>query len=66
MPPPRRFAFCAVLSCARLEPKRLCFVRGAAGRPPVLILVEAQKNHHPNLTIEPDILLDSGAAQYGG
>ena len=57
---------CAVLSCARLEPKRLCFVRGAAGKPPVLILVEAQKNRRPGLTIEPDILLDSGAAQYGG
>lgn len=57
---------CAVLSCARLEPKRLCFVRSAAGKPPVLILVEAQKNRRPGLTIEPDILLDSGAAQYGG
>ena len=39
---------------------------GAAGKPPVLILVEAQKNRRPGLTIEPDILLDSGAAQYGG
>ena len=55
-----------MLSCARLEPKRLCFVRGAAGKPPVLILVEAQKNRRPGLTIEPDILLNSGAAQYGG
>lgn len=56
---------CAVLSASRLEPKRLCFVRGAAGKAPVLILVEAQKNRRPGLTIEPDILLDTGAAQYG-
>lgn len=56
---------CTVLSNARLEPKRLCFVRSAAQKPPVLILVEAQKNRRPGLVLEPDILLSSGAAQYG-
>lgn len=56
---------CTVLSNARLEPKRLCFVRHAAQKPPVLILLEAQKNRRPGLVIEPDILLSAGAAQYG-
>lgn len=56
---------CAVLSNARLEPKRLAFVRTHAGAEPILILVEGRKNRKPGLTIEPDVLLDSGASHYG-
>lgn len=56
---------CAVLTAARLEPKRLAFVRSAVNRSPILILVEGRKNRRPGLAVEPDILLDSGAAQYG-
>ena len=56
---------CAVLSAARLEPKRMAFVRPRAGADPVLILVEGQKNRKPGLRFDPDFLLDSGVSLYG-
>lgn len=70
-----RFALCqrpdqlAEVLCAlravRLEPKRLAFVRQRAGRVPGLFLVEAQKGRRPGLRLEPDILIETGAARYG-
>ncbi|HIZ61860.1 MAG TPA: methyltransferase [Candidatus Gemmiger avistercoris] len=70
-----RFALCqrpdqlAEVLCAlravRLEPKRLAFVRQRAGRVPGLFLVEAQKGRRPGLRLEPDILIEAGAARYG-
>ena len=53
------------LRAARLEPKRLAFVRQRAGSTPWLFLVEAQKGRKPGLKLEPDILIESGAARYG-
>ena len=53
------------LRTARLEPKRLAFVRQRAGSTPWLFLVEAQKNRKPGLKLEPDILIESGVARYG-
>ena len=53
------------LRAARLEPKRLAFVRQRQGSTPWLFLVEAQKNRRPGLKLEPDILIESGAALYG-
>ena len=53
------------LRAARLEPKRLAFVRQRAGSTPWLFLVEAQKGRKPGLKLEPDILIESGVARYG-
>ena len=70
-----RFAMChrpqrlaevfAALQAARLEPKRLAFVKNKAGGAPWLFLVEAQKNRRPGLIVEPDVLISAGAALYG-
>ena len=53
------------LRTARLEPKRLAFVRQRTGSTPWLFLVEAQKGRKPGLKLEPDILIESGVARYG-
>ena len=50
---------------ARLEPKRLVFVKNRAGDAPWLLLVQAQKGRRPGLRVEPDLLLTAGGAQYG-
>lgn len=70
-----RFAMChrpqrlaevfAALRAARLEPKRLAFVKNKASGAPWLFLVEAQKNRRPGLIVEPDVLISAGAALYG-
>ena len=70
-----RFAMChrpqrlaevfAALQAARLEPKRLAFVKNSAGGKPWLFLVEAQKNRRPGLIVEPDVLISAGTALYG-
>lgn len=70
-----RFAVChrperlaevlAVLRANRLEPKRLAFVKNKADGAPWLFLVEAQKNRKTGLRIEPDVLIEAGAAMYG-
>lgn len=70
-----RFAMChrperlaevlAVLRAHRLEPKRLAFVKNRANSAPWLFLVEAQKNRKTGLRIEPDVLIEAGAAMYG-
>ena len=69
-----RFAFClppdrlaqafGVLAAARLEPKRLRFVKKEPQRAPWLFLCEAQKNRRPGLRVEPDLCLQAGA-RYG-
>ena len=56
---------CTELSNARLEPKRLAFVRVCSTSRPILILVEGRKNRKPGLTLEKDILLEEGASHYG-
>ena len=53
------------LRAARLEPKRLAFVRQRTGSTPWLFLVEAQKGRKLGLKLEPDILIESGVARYG-
>ena len=53
------------LRTARLEPKRLAFVRQRTGSTPWLFLVEAQKGRKTGLRVEPDVLITSGAAMYG-
>ena len=53
------------LRAARLEPKRLAFVRQRTGSTPWLFLAEAQKGRKPGLKLEPDILIESGVARYG-
>ncbi|HIZ43007.1 MAG TPA: methyltransferase [Candidatus Gemmiger excrementigallinarum] len=53
------------LRAARLEPKRLAFVRQRPGSIPWLFVVEAQKGRHPGLRLEPDLLIEAGAARYG-
>ena len=53
------------LRAARLEPKRLAFVRQRTGSTPWLFLVEAQKGRKPGLKLESDILIESGVARYG-
>lgn len=63
--PERLAEVLAVLRAARLEPKRLALVKNRAGDTPWLFLVEAQKNRHTGLRLEPDILLTAGAALYG-
>ena len=55
----------ATLRAARLEPKRLAFVKNAPDRAPWLFLVEAQKGRKTGLRVEPDILITTGAALYG-
>ncbi len=69
-----RFALChrparlaevfAALKAARLEPKRLAFVKNKAQGAPWLFLVEAQKNRKAGLIVEPDILIATGSALY--
>lgn len=53
------------LRAARLEPKRLAFVRSRPGAPPGLFLVEARKSGRPGLRLEADVLIGTGAARYG-
>lgn len=53
------------LRAARLEPKRLAFVRQRTAARPGWFLVEAQKGRKPGLKLEPDILIESGVARYG-
>ena len=55
----------AALRAARLEPKRLAFVKNRPDAAPWLFLVEAQKGRKTGLRVEPDILIQSGAALYG-
>lgn len=55
----------AALRAARLEPKRLAFVKNRPDATPWLFLVEAQKGRKTGLRVEPDILIQSGAALYG-
>lgn len=63
--PERLAEVLAVLRAHRLEPKRLAFVKNRADGAPWLFLVEAQKNRRTGLRIEPDILINAGAALYG-
>lgn len=53
------------LRAARLEPKRLAFARQRPGSTPWLFVVEAQKGRRPGLRLEPDLLVETGAARYG-
>lgn len=53
------------LRAARLEPKRLAFVRQRPGSIPWLFVVEAQKGRRPGLRLEPDRVIEAGAARYG-
>lgn len=55
----------AALRAAHLEPKRLAFVKNRPDAAPWLFLVEAQKGRKTGLRVEPDILIQSGAALYG-
>ena len=55
----------AALRAARLEPKRLAFVKNRPNGAPWLFLVEAQKGRRTGLRVEPDILITAGAALYG-
>lgn len=63
--PERLAEVLAVLRENRLEPKRLALVKNRPESAPWLFLVEAQKNRHTGLRLEPDILLCAGAALYG-
>ena len=56
--------FCA-MRAARLEPKRLAFARQRPGSTPWLFVTEAQKGRRPGLRLEPDLLVETGAARYG-
>ena len=56
--------FCA-RGAARLEPKRLAFARQRPGSTPWLFVTEAQKGRRPGLRLEPDLLVETGAARYG-
>ena len=53
------------LRAARLEPKRLAFARQRPGSIPWLFVVEAQKGRRPGLRLEPDLIIEAGAAHYG-
>lgn len=53
------------LRAARLEPKRLAFARQRPGSTPWLFVVEAQKGRRPGLRLEPDLVIETGAARYG-
>ena len=55
----------STLRAARLEPKRLAFVKNRPDAAPWLFLVEAQKGRKTGLRVEPDVLITSGAAMYG-
>ena len=55
----------STLRAARLEPKRLAFVKNRPNAAPWLFLVEAQKGRKTGLRVEPDVLITSGAAMYG-
>ena len=55
----------STLRAARLEPKRLAFVKNRPDAAPWLFLVEAQKGRKTGLRVEPDVLITSGAALYG-
>ena len=67
-----RFALChrperladvfAALRAARLEPKRLAFVKHDAAAAPWLLLAEGRKNRRPGLVVEPDILTGGSSA----
>ena len=63
--PERLAELFAALQGARLEPKRLAFVKNAPENAPWLFLVEAQKNRKIGLRVEPDVLIRAGAALYG-
>ena len=63
--PERLAEVLSVLRANRLEPKRLAFVKNRAEDAPWLFLVEAQKNRRTGLRVEPDLLIDTGAAMYG-
>lgn len=63
--PERLAEVLAALRAARLEPKRLAFVKNTPDGAPWLFLVEAQKNRRTGLRVEPDVLICSGAARYG-
>ena len=56
--------FCT-LRAARLEPKRLVFARQRPDTLPNLFVVEAQKGRRPGLRLEPDRIIQQGAARYG-
>lgn len=56
--------FCT-LRAARLEPKRLVFARQRPDSLPMLFVVEAQKGRRPGLRLEPDRIIQQGAARYG-
>ena len=64
LPPDRLAQAFAALAAARLEPKRLQFVKKEPARAPWLFLCEAQKNRRPGLRVEPDLCLQAGA-RYG-
>lgn len=51
--PARLAELFSLLSSARLEPKRLRLVQQRADTAPWLVLVEARKNAHPGLQVEP-------------
>ena len=55
----------STLRAARLEPKRLAFVKNRPDAAPWLFLVEAQKGRKTGLRVEPDVLITSGTAMYG-
>ena len=56
--------FCQ-LRAARLEPKRLAFVKNRPDAAPWLFLLEAQKGRKPGLKVEPDVVVSAGAGMYG-
>lgn len=53
---------CAALEAAKLPPKRMCFVRSRADRPPYLVLIEAKKNARDGAVIEEQTLEDKHEA----
>ena len=68
-----RFSFCyppdrlaeafSALQKAKLQPKRLVFVKKNADSAPWLFLCEAQKNRAPGLRVLPDLLTGNGGGQ---
>ena len=61
----RHTGSCTTADAVDLEPKRLAFVKNRPDAAPWLFLVEAQKGRKTGLRVEPDILIQSGAARYG-
>ena len=57
-----RQPFMQALRAARLEPKRLAFVKHDAAAAPWLLLAEGRKNRRPGLVVEPDILTGGSSA----